>query len=112
MIVGELTQVLINIFNNAKDILVEQEVDDDKWIKADLIQIENKAIITIEDNGGGIPNNLISKIFDPYFTTKHQSQGTGLGLYMSKDIIEKHLHGKLSVKNSENGAIFSIELPL
>ncbi len=111
IVVGELTQVLINIFNNAKDILSEQNKKD-KWIKIDLERRENKAIITIEDNGGGIPDNLISKIFDPYFTTKHQSQGTGLGLYISKDIIEKHLHGKLSVKNSQNGAIFKIELPL
>ena len=111
MIIGELTQALINIFNNAKDVLIKQQ-DKNKWIKVDLIQIENKVIITIEDNGGGIHDHLIPKIFDLYFTTKHKSQGTGMGLYISKDIIEKHLHGKLSVKNSENGAIFSIELTL
>ncbi len=111
MIVGELSQVIINILNNAKDILVQNNIDN-KIIKIDLVKKENNVVITIEDNAGGIPEDILPKIFDPYFTTKHQSQGTGLGLHMSKDIVEKHLNGKLYAQNINDGAIFIIELPL
>jgi len=111
LVVGELSQVIINLFNNAKDALLQNNIDN-KVIKIDLVKKDNKAIITIEDNGGGIPNNIISKIFDPYFTTKHKSQGTGLGLHMSRDIIEQQLNGKLYAKNSNDGAVFTIEIPL
>ena len=111
MVVGELSQVIINLLNNAKDILIERKILK-PTIQLSLKKEEDKAIISIEDNGGGIPQAIIEKIFDPYFTTKHQSQGKGLGLYMSKEIIEKNLLGTLSVKNSEIGAIFTIELPL
>ncbi|WP_321469082.1 HAMP domain-containing sensor histidine kinase [Halarcobacter sp.] len=109
MIPEELAQVLINILNNAKDAIIHKKIED-SWIKISLIIKSNKILITIEDNAKGIEEVNIAKIFDPYFTTKHQSQGTGLGLYMSKTIIEKHLGGSLSVKNSENGALFTIEL--
>ncbi|MCK5294327.1 MAG: GHKL domain-containing protein [Arcobacteraceae bacterium] len=111
MVVGELSQVIINLLNNAKDILVDNNIDD-PFIEINLTNRENTAIITIEDNGGGIPEDILPKIFDPYFTTKHQSQGTGLGLHISKDIIEKHLQGKLYAQNLNGGAIFTIELPL
>ena len=111
MVVGELLQVIINIINNAKDILVEKKIEN-KIIKINLVKKQNKAIISIEDNGDGIPNDVLPKIFDPYFTTKHKSQGTGLGLHMSKEIIEKHLDGRLYATNSKNGAIFTMELPL
>ncbi|MFA9374481.1 MAG: sensor histidine kinase, partial [Poseidonibacter sp.] len=111
LIIGELSQVIINILNNAKDIMVEKNIKD-RWIEINIQEIDNKAILTIEDNGGGIPEKVLPKIFDPYFTTKHKSQGTGLGLHMSKEIIEKHLYGKLYAKNSENGAIFYIELSI
>ena len=111
IVVGELSQVIINLINNAKDILVERNIDD-RWIKIDLSCDDKNVIISVEDNGGGVPLKIIDKIFDPYFTTKHKSFGTGLGLYMSKNIIQKHLNGKLYVKNSENGAVFYIELPL
>ncbi len=111
MVVGELSQVIINILNNAKDIMVEKNIED-RWIKIQVENLDNKVLISIEDNGGGIAQNVLPKIFEPYFTTKHQSQGTGLGLHMSYEIITKHLLGKLYVKNTQNGAKFFIELPL
>jgi len=107
---GELSQVIINIMNNAKDIILEKNITN-PFIILNLIQIKSKAIITIEDNAGGIPEEILPKIFDPYFTTKHQSNGTGLGLHMSYKIITESLHGKLYATNTRNGAKFFIELP-
>ena len=72
----------------------------------------DKVIISIEDNAQGIPNNILQNIFEPYFTSKHKSQGTGLGLYMSHKIIIENLKGNIYVINTENGAMFIIELPL
>ena len=108
---GELPQVIINIINNAKDILLEKDLDN-KLVKISLEKLDTIAIITIEDNGGGVPTEILPNIFNPYFTTKHQSVGTGLGLHMSKRIVEESLKGKLYVENSENGAKFFIEIPL
>lgn len=115
---NELAQVFLNILNNAKDILKEKSLDKrEVYIKA----YETKASVNIYiyDSAGGIPPNAKDKIFDPYFTTKHKSQGTGIGLYMSKDIIEKHMKGSLTATNSDFfiddnhyfGACFKIELP-
>jgi C4-dicarboxylate-specific signal transduction histidine kinase len=109
LIVGELTQVLINILNNAKDALIRNGIEK-PWIKIDLVQNEDKVIISIEDNAGGIPENVLPHIFEPYFTTKHQSQGTGLGLYMSYKIVTENLKGSLYAKNSQFGAKFFIVL--
>ncbi len=106
---GEFDQVLINILNNAKDVLIENQIHN-PWIQLGLEDSKEKVIITVEDNGGGIPDEILSHIFEPYFTTKHQSQGTGLGLYMSYKIIVDSLGGKLFAKNSEFGAKFFIEL--
>ena len=108
---GELPQVIINIINNAKDIILEKELENG-LIKLDLILENEKAIITIEDNGGGVPEKILPKIFDPYFTTKHQSKGTGLGLHMSYRIVTESMNGKLYVRNINDGAKFFIELPL
>jgi len=69
-------------------------------------------MITIEDNAGGVPENIISKIFEPYFTTKHQTQGTGLGLHMSYKIITESFNGRFYVENTKNGAKFFIEIPI
>ncbi len=114
IVIGELSQVITNIINNAKDALVENNIDN-PWIKISLIQkntnLNKMAIIIIEDNGGGIPDKVLPKIFNPYFTTKHKSIGTGLGLYMSYKIVTQSLKGKLYVKNSKYGAKFFIELP-
>jgi PAS domain S-box-containing protein len=111
MVSGELPQVIVNIINNAKDILIEKEIKNSKIIIS-LIAKDDKAIITIEDNAGGIPESIIDRIFEPYFTTKHQTQGTGLGLHMSYQIITESLGGNLYAQNSDIGAKFYIELPL
>ncbi len=111
MVSGEIEQVIINIINNAKDVFIEKEIKK-PWIKMDLEEHEDKIILSIEDNGGGIPDDIASKIFEAYFTTKHQSQGTGLGLNMSYKIVTESLGGKLYTKNTENGAMFIIEVPI
>ncbi|MEA3289561.1 MAG: FIST N-terminal domain-containing protein [Campylobacterota bacterium] len=111
MVVGELDQVIINIINNAKDALTEKNIENGV-IDIELFVKDDKATITIEDNAGGIPSHVLPRIFEPYFTTKHQSQGTGLGLHMSYKIITESLNGKLYAKNSNKGAKFTIELPL
>jgi hypothetical protein len=110
LIAGELSQVIINIFNNAKDALIEKEIKE-RVIYLSLITQEDKYIITIEDNAGGIPKEILPKIFEPYFSTKLKTTGTGIGLHMSYDIITKHFGGNLYAKNTENGAKFYIELP-
>ncbi len=106
-----LIQCLMNILNNSKDVLKEKG-NEDRWIKISLDTNLDNIKIIIEDNGGGIPQDVMPKIFDPYFTTKHQSQGTGLGLHMSYRIITENMHGKLYAQNSGYGAQFFIELPL
>jgi signal transduction histidine kinase len=111
LVIGELSQMLINIINNAKDALVQNKIKDPLIIISCYNQ-KNKAIITIEDNAGGIPTDILPKIFDPYFTTKHQSQGTGLGLYMSYKIVNESLKGKIYATNTTVGAKFTIELPI
>ncbi len=108
---SELVQVIINIISNAKDILLEKQIIN-PWVKLESYIKNNTFILSIEDNAGGIPDDIISNIFNPYFTTKHQSQGTGLGLHMSYQIIMDTFNGKLYAKNTNNGAKFFIELPL
>ena len=114
---NELIQVLINILNNARDALLTIE-NQRRLIFINSYIKENMLYIEIKDNAGGIKEEIIDRIFEPYFTTKHQSQGTGIGLYMSKEIVEKHLDGVLLVSNEkytyENidyfGAKFTIEI--
>ncbi len=107
---SELIQVILNIVNNAEDALLEKTVD--KPLISILLQAsKNKVLIIIRDNAGGIPVSLLSKIFDPYFTTKG-IKGTGIGLNICKIITEESLSGKLKVKNFLNGAQFTIELPI
>ncbi len=115
---SELSQAFLNILNNARDAIIEKKPSfKGVCVYSKITDKEN--IIYFQDNAGGIPQDILEKIFDPYFTTKHQSQGTGIGLYMSKDIIEKNMHGRLSVKNitqelggiTYNGACFKVSLP-
>ncbi len=104
---NELKQVVLNLLKNAEDVLIERDIKDPQ-----IIIETNDNILSISDNGGGIPEDILDKIFDPYFSTKTKKDGTGLGLYMSKIIIEEHCGGKLRVKNSEIGAVFEIILPI
>jgi len=107
---GELEQVIINIINNAKDILLERFIEK-PFVKVSLKEHKDLIFIIIEDNGGGIQKDIIAKIFEPYFTTKHQSLGTGLGLHMSYKIVKESLKGNIYVENTGNGAKFFIEIP-
>lgn len=104
---GEYSQVLVNIINNAKDVLLGRKIENP------VIEIESRfedgnSVVTICDNGGGVEKDIAEKIFEPYFTTKALNQGTGIGLYFSKMIIEGNMHGSLKVYNSEAGACFTI----
>lgn len=105
----EFIQAILVILNNAKDVLIEKNVRYPK-INILIAKKDNKAILEISDNGGGISLKYFDKIFDPYFTTKPHSQGTGHGLCMAKMIVEKSMHGQLNVKNENLGAKFSILL--
>ena len=101
---SEIEQVVLNLIKNAEDALIEN------GIQNPCIKISShKNILQIRDNAGGIPQEIMDKIFDPYFSTKNLN-GTGLGLYMSKIIVEEHCKGKLSVSNDKEGAVFTIEL--
>ena len=106
---SELQQVILNIIKNAEDVLIENAVNDAE-ILINSYDVKDKSILEIRDNAGGIPEDILEKIFEPYFSTKLQKDGTGLGLYMSKTIIEDHCNGILSVENEERGACFRIEL--
>jgi len=107
---NEMQQVILVILNNAKDMLLLKEIKEPK-IKIKIHKITDSVVIKICDNAGGVPDKIIHKIFEPYYTTKHQTQGTGLGLYISKMIVEDSLGGKFFVNNNSEGACFSVELP-
>lgn len=98
---NELLQVLLNIFNNAKDEFVSKKQASKRIIFIEAYTQNDKVIISIKDNAGGVPQEIISKIFDAYFTTKCEGKGTGIGLYMSKQIINKNLKGEILIKNEE-----------
>ncbi len=111
---NEFEHIILNIISNAKD-AIESQIKKDKIVDNGLIQIklnylESKAVIEIIDNGGGIKDEIIDKIFDPYFTTKFEAMGTGIGLYMAKIMIEKNMRGKIYAQNFESGSKFIIEI--
>ncbi len=104
---NELKQVLLNLIKNAEDALSDNKVKESKII-IKTYEKENTFILEVEDNAGGIPKDIMPKIFDPYFSTKTKKDGTGLGLYISKIIIEEHCNGKLEVENRNRGTLFRI----
>jgi signal transduction histidine kinase len=111
---SELIQVLLAIINNAKDAMIEREV---KPATITIRTRENHDFdgfveLLICDVGGGVPEDIKQKIFEPYFTTKSAKSGTGLGLYIAKSIIEKHQNGTITVENRDGGACFTIRLPI
>lgn len=109
-----LSQIILNILSNARDVLTHNSIEN-KVVSISLKHNNDCITILIKDNGGGVKDEIKNKIFDPYFTTKHQSVGTGLGLYMSSQIIKNHFHGVISVENQDDedglGAVFIIEIP-
>ena len=116
---NELFQVILNLFSNSIDVLSSSQIEN-KIIYIKIYHDENNLCIEFLDNGGGIKDEFINRVFEPYFTTKHKSQGTGIGLYMSLQIVTKHLNGEISVKNDTFihnnikyfGAKFTILLPI
>jgi len=108
--VNELVQVLLNILKNSEDNFIEKQIPNPK-VSIMTQKIDQMFYITITDNGGGVPECILPKLCEPYFSTKHEKNGTGLGLYMSRVIIEEHHGGSLHVKNVENGISFQILLP-
>jgi C4-dicarboxylate-specific signal transduction histidine kinase len=115
---NELLQSLVNIINNAKDALIENIEPSKRHIFIECFMKNDHATITIKDNAGGIPKDVIGHIFEPYFTTKHQSQGTGLGLDMTYKMITQSMNGNIEAKNmiymieakNYTGAVFTITL--
>jgi len=106
---NEYSQVLINIINNARDVLIQRKIENPK-IQIIISENKNDIITKIEDNAGGIKITPIEKVFDPFFTYE-KINGSGIGLFMSKLIIENNMNGKLEVQNNKNGAIFTITIP-
>jgi PAS domain S-box-containing protein len=106
---NEFSQVLLNILLNARDALTERKVASPRVVIS-IGRKKGRTVVTIADNAGGIPEEILDKVFDPYFTTKGPQSGTGVGLFMSKTIIEKNMGGLLTVRNIEGGAEFRIEV--
>ena len=106
---NEFTQVILNIINNAKDQFLQKDIQN-PIINISTYMENNALYIEITDNAGGIDESIVERIFDPYYSTKFEKNGTGLGLYMSKVIIKDYHSGDIYAKNSENGAIFTIKI--
>lgn len=106
---SEFSQVILNLLANAKDALVERSIEH-PCIWVTIAASEGDIIVSVEDNAGGIDASIMEHIFNIYFTTKKEGEGTGLGLYMSRLIIETKLHGSIVVANAERGACFTIKI--
>ena len=106
---SEYEQVILNLLSNAKDAIILSQKESGSI--AIRLKVTGKITrLSIQDNGGGTKITPIDKIFEPYDTTKEQNEGTGIGLYMAKLIIEKSMKGKLKVQNKDDGALFTIEI--
>jgi signal transduction histidine kinase len=116
---NELIQVLINIFNNSIDVLIQIQKAEERYIFIDVKEDSNTISINISDSGNGTKDEVIKRIFEPYFTTKDRKSGTGIGLYMCNEIIEKHMKGTIKAKNNDkffnnkkyHGLEFEITIP-
>ena len=108
---SEFQQVILNIISNAKDEFIKQK-NNKAMINVDIKEEESFIVIKISDNAGGIPLEILDRVFEPYFTSKEQGKGTGLGLYMSKMIIEENMNGKITAYNYSKGAVFDIRFKL
>jgi signal transduction histidine kinase len=111
-VANEFKQVILNIVNNAKDAIKSKPNYSGGKIEVTLHCDESHLYVDVSDTGGGVPSAILERIFEPYFTTKLHSKGTGIGLYMSKVIIEQHFKGTVSVRNSDDGAIFTLTMAL
>ncbi len=109
---NEFKQIIFILINNAKDALLVNTKSTDSHIVISIFKKEDFGYIEVSDNGGGVKEDIIHSIFDAYFTTKFNSQGTGIGLYIAKNIIESRMNGKFNVKNTKDGACFSIKIAL
>ncbi len=108
---SQFSQVLVNLINNSKDAYNAKGIEEKRIVISVDIDNKRQVVILFEDFAGGINKSVMDKIFYPYFTTKHSSSGTGLGLYMSKMIIENSMNGEISVENRNGGAVFKIVIP-
>ncbi len=106
---NEYAQVLLNVISNASETSVERRMDEPRIIIS-ISRKDGRSLVCVRDNCGGIPDEIMPKIFDPYFTTRAPDKGTGIGLYMSKVIIEQNMGGSLTVRNADGGAEFRIEV--
>jgi signal transduction histidine kinase len=108
---NEMIQVFMNLIKNANDVIVERHIANAKLIIT-IAQVDEWVEVWVDDNGGGIDEEILDNIFTIYFTTKHSTQGTGLGLHMCQYIIEESFGGTIRVENSRNGARFIVRLPI
>jgi signal transduction histidine kinase len=108
---NEFNQVLLNLINNAKDVLQEQAVAR-PVIRVSIDEENGFAVVKVWDNGGGIPDDIVDQIFDPYFTTKETGKGSGIGLYISQTIMKEHFGGIITVANINGGAQFTVSAPI
>lgn len=111
---NEFQQVILNILNNANDAaeIKNSEENFHAKTKIEIVKEKNNVKILLENNCGEVQEEIMERMFEPYFTTKFEDQGTGIGLYMAKTIIEKNMNGSISAKNIEGGVVFTIILPL
>jgi two-component system, NtrC family, C4-dicarboxylate transport sensor histidine kinase DctB len=108
---NELEQAIMILISNAKDALISNKTKEPQIQITVKNAAENRVLLSISDNAGGVPEEIKDKIFEPYFTTKSETEGTGIGLYMAREIAEELMGGKLYFENIDGGACFSIEIP-
>ncbi|QOY55632.1 HAMP domain-containing histidine kinase [Candidatus Sulfurimonas marisnigri] len=111
MIIINYKKLSLWFYASNKEVIVENYINEGN-VYISIAEQTDSLTLNICDNAGGVNEDIINKIFEPYFSTKGEKDGTGLGLYMSKTIVEKHIGGTLSVYNSDDGACFEIKLPL